>query len=252
MSGDQATVLVTGAARGIGLAIAQSFAADGHRLVLVDRDEVALDGVVAQFDGARTLFLTADLSQADAPAKIARATEARFGVVSILVNNAGVPSSKRDGIAAGLLDLSDHEWSEVIEINLNAVFRMCRQFVPGMLAQGSGRIVNMASLAGRTRSLVASSNYMASKAALIALTRSIAAEFGPRGITANAVAPGLIATAMAAARPPDANAAVVAQIPVRRMGRPEEVAAAVRYLASRESGFVNGAVLDLNGGVFMN
>ena len=245
------TVLVTGGAGGIGLAVAQAFSAQGCNVVVADRDEQALASLTRTLPSDRTLAVHADLRDREAPARIAQAVAGRWDAVSILVNNAGIPSSKRNGLAAGLLDLTDAEWSDVIEVNLNAAFRMCRQFVPGMAVQRWGRVINMASLAGRTRSLVASSNYMASKAGLIALTRSIAVEFGPVGVTANAVAPGLVATAMAAARPPEANAAVVAQIPVRRMGQPREVAAAVLYLASEDAGFMNGAVMDLNGGVYM-
>lgn len=249
---DSPAALITGAAQGIGLAIAKALAADGYRVALVDRNKKALSDIGSQFDPHRTMLLAADLADAASALRLKREIGDHWGEVAVLVNNAGVASTKRYGLAAGLLDLTDSEWSEVLEINLTAAFRMCRAFVPGMLEQGWGRVINMASLAGRTRSLVASSNYMASKAGMIALTRSIAAEFGPKGVTANAVAPGLIATPMAAARPASANTAVVAQIPVRRMGQPEEVAAAVRYLASEEAGFVNGAVLDLNGGVYMN
>jgi 3-oxoacyl-[acyl-carrier protein] reductase len=252
VSSDTRIVLVTGAANGIGLAIARSFLDAGHCVAMVDRDGAALDRLVPELPRERALPLTADLRDAGAPRRLADEVAKRWGPVSILVNNAGVPSSKRQGLAAGVLELTDEEWSEVLDINLGAAFRMCRAFLPAMVAQGWGRVINMASLAGRTRSLVASSNYMASKAGLLALTRSIAAEFGPRGITANALAPGLVATPMAAARPPEANAAVVAQIPVRRMGEAREIAAAARYLASEDAGFVNGAVIDLNGGVYMN
>lgn len=243
--------LVTGAAQGIGLSVARALATQGHRVVLADRNEQALKNAVSHFERGQCLPLTCDLQDPNTPERLQREVLEQWGEVAILVNNAGVPSSKRNGLAAGLLELSDQEWAEVIDINLSSAFRMSRQFVGAMGVAGWGRVINMASMAGRTRSLIASSNYMASKAGLIALTRSIAAEFGPRGVTANAIAPGLIETPMAALRPAEANRAVVSQIPVRRMGQPDEVGAAAAYLASDLAGFVNGSVIDVNGGVFM-
>ncbi len=252
MSTGQARVaLVTGAAQGIGLAVATALADKGFRIALADRNAAALRAAGAQLPAERQLLLDGDVRDAEWPSRLDAQIRAHWGPVSVLVNNAGVPSSKRDGLAASITALTDAEWSEVLDINLAGPFRMCRHFLPAMAAAGWGRVINMASLAGRTRSLVASSNYMASKAGLIALTRSIAAEFGPHGITANAIAPGLIETPMAALRPAGANQAVVAQIPVRRMGRVREIGAAAAYLASDDAGFVNGAVIDVNGGVFM-
>ena len=243
--------LVTGAGRGIGLAIAQALAAAGHRVVLCDRDSTVLDEACSSFADHTVMGLTADIRDPATPSYLQSHIESHWGAVSILVNNAGIPSSKRDGLAAGLQALTDDEWNDVLDTNLGASFRLCRQFIGNMVDMGWGRVINMASLAGRTRSLIASSNYMASKAGLIALTRSIASEFGPHGVTANAIAPGLIATPMAALRPASANEDVIRQIPVRRMGQPSEVACAAVYLASDAAGFVNGAVLDVNGGVFM-
>ena len=245
------TALVTGAARGIGLAIAKRLVESGHRVAMADRDGVAVTAAAQLLPAGNVLALATDITDPDAPAALDRAIRARWEPVSVLVNNAGIPSSKRNGRTAGFLELSEDEWNAVLQINLTAVFRISRQFLPSMREQHWGRIVNIASLAGRGRSFVAGPGYMASKAAVLALTRAIANEFGCDGITANSIAPGLIDTSMASARPPEANAAVVAQIPVRRIGRPLEVAAAAAFLVSEDAGFINGATIDVNGGIWM-
>src|SRR5262245_17625699 len=133
-------VLVTGAANGIGLAVARSFLESGYFVALVDRDAEALQRVAPELPRERALLLTADLRDAEAPDRLAREVAGKWGAASILVNNAGIPSSKRQGLAAGLLQLTDEEWSQVLDVNLGAAFRMCRAFVPGMLAQGWGRV----------------------------------------------------------------------------------------------------------------
>ncbi|SPU49108.1 acetoacetyl-CoA reductase [Bordetella trematum] len=175
----------------------------------------------------------------------------QWGPVSVLINNAGVSPKLADGSSAGILQISPQEWAQVLEVNLTAVLRLCQLVLPGMCEQGFGRIVNVASLAGRTKSLVAGGSYMASKAGLIGLTRAIATEMGPRGVTANAVAPGRILTEMAQQAGLEVNQRYAAQIPVRRLGTPEEVAAAMVFLAAEEAGFINGAILDINGGFYM-
>jgi len=245
------TALVTGAARGIGLATVRKLLDAGHRVAMADHDAEALAAAASKLPSERVLALPADITAPDAPAALERAILGNWPPVSILVNNAGVPSPKRDGRAAGFVETVDEEWSGVIAINLTAVFRMSRQFLPLMREQRWGRVINIASLAGRGRTLVAGPSYMASKAGVLALTRAIAGEFGPDGITANSIAPGLIDTSMAAGRPAEANAAVIRQIPVRRIGRPEEVGAAVAFLAGEDAGFINGAVIDVNGGIWM-
>jgi 3-oxoacyl-[acyl-carrier protein] reductase len=247
----QRTVLVTGAARGIGLAIAKKMIDCGHRVVMTDRDHAALQIAAQKFPAQSVLALTADVTDGGAPAMLDRAIRGRWEPVAILVNNAGVPSPKRDGRTAGFLELTDEEWSSVLDVNLGAVFRLSRQFLPFMREQRWGRVVNIASLAGRGRTFIAGACYMASKAGVLALTRAIANEFGRDGITANSIAPGLIDTSMAASRTAEANAAVINQIPVRRIGRPEEIAAAAAFLAGEDVGFINGAVIDVNGGIWM-
>lgn len=245
------TVLVTGAARGIGLAITQKLVEFGHRVALADRDGSALTAAAQKLPAKQVLAVPTDITDTDAPELLDRAIRERWEPVSILVNNAGVPSPKRNGRAAGFLEHTEKEWSSVLEVNLTAVFRLCRKFLPFMCEQHWGRVVNIASLAGRGRTFVAGPSYMASKAGVIALTRAIANEFGPHGITANTIAPGLIDTSMAAALSPEAKANVVQQIPVRRIGRPDEVAAAAAFLTGEDVGFINGAVIDINGGIWM-
>jgi len=246
------TALVTGAARGIGRATAQKLASCGYLVAMADRDDAALKAAAKSMPAERVLALSADVTDPEAPANLDRAIRERWAPVSILVNNAGVPSPKRNGRPAGLLETTGDEWSSVLEINLTSMFRMSRQFLPFMREQRWGRIVNLASLAGRGRTFVAGPVYMVSKAGVLALTRAIANEFGCDGIVANSIAPGLIDTSMAAARPAEANASVIQQIPVRRIGRPEEVAAAVAFLAGEDVGFINGAVIDVNGGIWMS
>jgi 3-oxoacyl-[acyl-carrier protein] reductase len=242
--------IVTGAAQGIGHAVARRLCAAGHRVLLVDRDGEALRRAPADFPPDSFACLTTDVTELGSPAMISRAVLERWGTISILVNNAAV-SPKIDGRSPGLLETSDELWDDVQAVNLRAMFRLCREVLPAMKEAAWGRVVNIASLAGRSRSLIAGPAYMASKAGVLGLTRSIASEFAAFGITANCIAPGRIETRLARQTDEMLNASYVTQIPVRRFGAPAEVAAAVCYLVSEDSGFVTGAVLDVNCGLFM-
>ena len=197
------------------------------------------------------MALVQDISHPDAGGNLDQAVRGRWEPVSILVNNAGIPSPRRNGRTAGLLEMTVEEWNAVLDTNLSAALRLSRQFVPFMREQRWGRIVNVSSLAGRSRTYISGVSYMASKAGLLALARSIAGEFGREGITANCVAPGYIETAMAALHGAEKNAAIAKNIPLGRAGTPQEVAAAIAFLASEEAGYVTGTVIDVNGGVFM-
>jgi len=245
------TALVSGAARGIGLATAEALLAAGHRVALVDKDADAVRWAASKLPSDRVVALVQDVSHPDAGGNLDEAVRKHWEPVTILVNNAGIPSPRRDGRTAGLLETTMEEWNAVLEVNLSAALRLCRTFIPFMRERRWGRIVSVSSLAGRSRTYVSGVSYMAAKAGLLALSRSIAGEFGRDGITANCVAPGYIDTAMAALHGDDKNVEIAKNIPLGRAGTPQEVAAAIAFLASEEAGYMSGAVIDVNGGIFM-
>ncbi|QHJ01284.1 SDR family oxidoreductase [Xylophilus rhododendri] len=249
MSTPSPTALVTGAGNGIGRALALRLGRAGRPVALVDRDAAALAAVAAEMSGP-CCQVVADVCAADAAARTRETVEAQLGPVGILVNNAGI-APKLNGKGAGLLQTTDAMWDEVMAVNLRAMFRFTREFVPPMQARGWGRIVNVSSLGGRTRSLIAGPGYMASKAAVLGLTRSIASEFAADGITANSVAPGRIGGRLEEATDARINQQYLAAIPVGRFGQADEVAALIEYLTGEHSGFITGAVFDINGGFFM-
>lgn len=246
------TVIVTGAARGIGLAIAGRFLREQARVVLSDTSaeglEEALETLCAHSSRVRTVV--ADVSRDEDVAHLVERTRQHFGAVSVLVNNAGI-SPKHDGVKAPVAAMDVEEWKRVLDVNLTGAFRCTRACLPDMHAARWGRIVNIASQAGRTRSDIAGAHYAASKAGMMALARTVAGEAGTAGVTVNSVAPGRIDTPMAQAAGSAVNASYLQRIPVGRLGTVDDVAAAVAFLASDEAGFITGVTLDVNGGSFM-
>jgi len=243
--------LVTGAARGIGRAIASEFLAAGYRVVGVDLRAFSAPTDVPDYDPANFWVQKFDVTDQAAIAQLRAEIVAKWGHVSVLVNNAAISPKQPDGYSAKLLNITNQEWTSVLAVNLTAVLHMSQTFLPGMQEQQWGRVINLSSLAGRTKSISAGASYMTSKAGVLGLTRAIAAEMGPFGITANSIAPGRIVTEMSMTAGEEANRKIAEQLPVRRLGTVKEIAETVLYLASDGAGYLNGAVIDVNGGHFM-
>ncbi len=235
--------LVTGASGGIGGAIARALHAQGAAVTLAGTREAALKALAGEL-GDRAHVLTGDLSQPDEPERLVKEAEAALGQIDILVNNAGIT---RDGLA---MRMRDEDWQAVLEVNLTAGFRLIRAALRGMLRRRHGRIVSITSVVGVAGN-PGQANYAASKAAIIGMSKSIAAEVATRGITVNCIAPGFIATAMTDALTEEQRARGAAAIPMGRFGTPAEIGAAAVYLASAEAGYVTGQTLHVNGGMVM-
>jgi NAD(P)-dependent dehydrogenase (short-subunit alcohol dehydrogenase family) len=246
--------IITGASRGIGLAAARLMAEQGARVVLTARGADALRQAAQALaeQGYEALALPADVaSRADVERVVSQTVE-QFGRVDILVNNAGIASS-----ATPLVEITDESWQRLIDVHLTGAFLTCRAVLPHMLRAGYGRIVNISSLMalnghmlGQRPGDIAGADYTAAKAGLIGLTRALAFEVTPKGITVNAVAPGPVATEIQSAKPKDQLERIPRDTIVGRFGRPEEIAQAVLYLVGPNSGFITGQVISVNGGVW--
>ena len=248
MTDDPARIaVVTGAGRGLGDAIAARLVRDGFGVVYADRDQEAGVAAAETADPSRerTLNVLMDVRElASVEACLAAAVE-RWGRVDVWVNNAARTE------AAPFLEIEPEEWDDVLATNLRGTYFGCRVAGRHMQERGSGRIVNLASLAGQWGRSITGAHYAASKAGIVALTRFAAIALAPHGVTVNAIAPGPIEGPSVAAMPPETVAAYAQQIPVQRLGRPDEVAALAAFLVSEESGFVTGATYDVNGGMLM-
>ncbi len=238
--------LVTGASQGIGRACALALAKAGARVGIAARNEEKLRAVAAEIaaaGGAAETFVL-DVASEESIKTVAKDALARLGTVHILVNNAGIT---RDTL---LLRMRRNDWDAVLNTNLTGAFLLTQALASGMMKARWGRIINISSVVGEAGQ-AGQANYAASKAGLIGFTKSVARELATRGITANAVAPGYIETAMTAVLDENQRGAMLGQIPLGRPGTDEEVAAAVKFLASDEAGYITGHVLDVNGGMYM-
>jgi 3-oxoacyl-[acyl-carrier protein] reductase len=240
------TALVTGASRGIGRACAQALAAAGHRVILAARSLDKLQELEQELKsgGAEALVLEIDLSDIQSITTSIAKISKEVGRIDILINNAGIT---KDGLA---VRMKQPDWQVVIDTNLSGAFYAIQQVLPGMMRERWGRVVNISSVVGEMGN-PGQANYVASKAGLIGLTKSLAQEVGSRNITVNAIAPGFIETDMTHILSEELKAKMLAQTPLRRMGTPLDIANAVRFLVSDEASFITGHVLDVNGGIYM-
>ncbi len=237
------TALVTGASGGIGAAIARRLHAQGAAVALSGTRTEAIETLAGEL-GERVAVTPCRLDDAEATAALPGAVEKALGGLDILVNNAGLT---RDQLA---LRMKDEDWQTVLEVNLTAAFRLSRAALRGMMKRRWGRIVSITSVVGVTGN-PGQANYAASKAGLIGMSKSLAAEVAARGVTVNCVAPGFIATAMTDALTDEQKERILAAVPAASLGSPDDVAAAVVYLASVEAGYVTGQTLHVNGGMAM-
>lgn len=244
----QRVAIVTGAGRGIGKAIARRLADGGCIVILADLDVDSARRAAAEIGsgGAAAAPAPLDVSSYVDVERFVGDVHRQYGRIDILVNNAGI-------IRRGTLQsVTEQEWDDVIAVNLKGTFNCCKHAAPFMIEQRWGRIVNVASIAAKTGDITSAPGYGPSKAGVVNLTKTLARELAPYGITVNAVAPHAIETEMSAQWTNEMRQRVIQGIPLGRLGRPEEVAAAVAFFVSEEAGFITGATLDVNGGALMD
>lgn len=237
------SALVTGASGGIGAAIAEVLHGAGATVAISGTRAGTLDAIKAKL-GDRVHCLPCNLAEPTEVEKLVPAAEAAMGSLDILVNNAGIT---RDGLA---MRMKDEDWQQVLDVNLTASFRLCRAAMRGMMKRRWGRIINVTSVVGVTGN-PGQANYVASKAGIIGLTKSLAQELASRNITVNAVAPGFVATPMTDVLNEKQRESILARVPAGRLGNPSEIAAAALYLAAEEAAYVTGQTLHVNGGLAM-
>lgn len=247
MSLENKVALVTGASRGIGAAIADQLGAAGAIVVGTATSEAGAAKIAERLQtaGIRGAGKVLDVNDADSVAALLAEIQEAFGAPAILVNNAGIT---RDNL---LMRMSDDEWFDVINTNLSSVYRLSKAVLRGMMKARSGRIINISSVVGSMGN-PGQSNYAASKAAVAGFARSLAAEVGSRGITVNTVAPGFIDTDMTRVLGEEQKQGLLSKIPLGRLGKPEEIAAVVAFLASDAGAYVSGETIHVNGGMYMS
>ncbi|AEJ60672.1 short-chain dehydrogenase/reductase SDR [Spirochaeta thermophila DSM 6578] len=238
--------LVTGSARGIGRAVALRLAQEGAGVGIMDLKGTEETAQEFSSMGYKAVPLPADVTRYEEVASAVEKLVEAFGKVDILVNNAGII------VRGHVLDLSLEEWRKVIDVNLHGTFHCCKAVLPYMVKQNYGRIVNITSIAGKVGDITAAPAYGTSKGAVNTLTKSLARQLADYGITVNAVAPHAIETDMSAQWTPEQRKAVIDAIPLKRLGKPEEVAEAVVFLVSEGASFITGEILDVNGGYLMD
>jgi 3-oxoacyl-[acyl-carrier protein] reductase len=240
--------LVTGAARGIGKAIALKLAQEGADVVVTDVDLEGAQRVAQEIEGLgyKAKAIQADVSQREAVQRLVSKAVSVFGQIDILVNNAGI-------IRRGtFLEHDPQDWEKVLSVNLGGTFNCAKEVVPLMVKQGGGKIINISSVVGKMGDIASAPSYGTSKGAINTFTKSLARELAPYGINVNAVAPHAIETDMSREWSEEKRRQIVEAIPLKRLGKPEEVAEVVAFLASDGAGFITGQILDVNGGYLMD
>ena len=237
------SAIITGSSRGIGRSIAKAFSSHGASLVIHGTSEESLSQLAAEL-GCE--YVVGDIGEFETSKKLAEKCISKFGKIDILVSNAGINTRTK------FLDLELEEWDKVIRTNLTGTFYACKAIIPFMLERHSGSIINMSSRAGKTAHANASLCYGASKGGIEAMTRNLAGEFAPSGIRVNSICPGPIETDMSLQWTPEYRQKVLEGIPLRRLGKPEDIANLAVFLASDLSGFITGESININGGNYMN
>ena len=236
-------VLVTGASRGIGRSVAESFAAGGATVIGTATSEGGA-ARISEYLGDKGQGMVLNVTDAASIEQLFKDIKAAHGDIDVLINNAGIT---RDNL---MMRMKDDEWQSIIDTNLTSIFRTSKAVLRAMMKKRNGRIVNIGSVVG-TMGNAGQANYAAAKAGLIGFTKSLAREVASRGITVNTVAPGFIQTDMTEELTDDQKAGIMSQVPANRLGKPEEIAAAVAFLASEQAAYINGETLHVNGGMYM-
>ena len=244
---EKEVALITGASRGIGQAIAYALGGLGATVIGTATSEKGADAISAflQADDIKGTGMALNVNDSDSIAAVMDKITGEYGTPTILINNAGIT---RDNL---LMRMKDDEWEDIINTNLSSVYRLSKAVLRGMMKARHGRIVSIASVVGATGN-AGQTNYTAAKAGMVGFTKSLAREVGSRGITVNAVAPGFIDTDMTKALPDAQKAALQSQIPLGRLGQPEEIAAAVAFLTSPAAAYISGETIHVNGGMYMS